>query len=91
MDRIGLTVIAIALLATPAASADGNAARGSRFFQQGCAACHSLEPDRNVTGPSLAGVVGRKAGALPSFCRDAEAGGMQILKTFCLVVSATRV
>jgi cytochrome c len=57
MDRIGLTVIAIALLATPAASADGNAARGSRFFQQGCAACHSLEPDRNVTGPSLAGVV----------------------------------
>ena len=31
------------------------------------AACHSLEPERNLTGPSLSGVVERKAGTLPSY------------------------
>jgi len=34
-----------------------------------CGACHSLEPDRNMTGPSLAELWNRKAGTLPSFHR----------------------
>ena len=32
-----------------------------------CAACHSVEPGMNGVGPSLAGVVGRKAGTLAGF------------------------
>lgn len=32
-----------------------------------CAACHSVEPGMNGLGPSLAGVVGRKAGTLAGF------------------------
>lgn len=32
-----------------------------------CAACHSTEPGKTIIGPSLAGVYGRKAGALPGF------------------------
>ena len=39
------------------------AMRGQRSFVA-CAACHSLQPDRNMTGPSLAGW-DRKAGTLP--------------------------
>lgn len=35
------------------------------------APCHSLEPDRNMTGPSLSGAWHRKAGTLPSFDRSA--------------------
>ena len=50
----------------------GDAARGKTFFQVSCAVCHSpvLGPDNTVItkqGPSLVGVVGRKAGSLPNF------------------------
>jgi cytochrome c len=62
------------LLALDAQSfaADGNAARGQRVFGA-CAACHSLQPDQNMTGPSLADLWGRKAGSLPSFNRYSSA------------------
>jgi glucose/arabinose dehydrogenase/cytochrome c2 len=50
----------------------GDAARGKAFFQVACAVCHSpvLGPDNLVLmkqGPSLVGVVGRRAGSLPHF------------------------
>lgn len=41
------------------------AAKPAAFAQ--CAACHSVEPGVIGIGPSLAGVVGRKAGTLPGF------------------------
>lgn len=54
--------IATALAATPAVSAD--ATHGKALYQA-CAACHSEKPD--AIGPSLKGVVGRKAGARDDF------------------------
>jgi cytochrome c len=61
-------------LAAPAGGAEtGDPARGADLFGRACAACHSLQPGRNKTGPSLAGVVGRKAGDLPSFHRYSPA------------------
>jgi cytochrome c len=45
---------------------------GARVFRA-CAACHSLEKDRNMTGPSLAGIWNRKAGTLASFPRYSNA------------------
>src|ERR1700746_1984154 len=59
-------------LNTQSFAADGNAARGQRVFGA-CAACHSLQPDQNMTGPSLADLWGRKAGNLPSFNRYSPA------------------
>jgi cytochrome c len=53
-------------------AADGSAARGQRAFGA-CAACHSLQPDQNMTGPSLADLWGRKAGSLASFDRYSPA------------------
>jgi cytochrome c len=50
----------------------GDASRGQQDFRT-CAPCHSLEPDRNMTGPSLANLWGRKAGGLPSFDRYSDA------------------
>jgi cytochrome c len=54
-----------------AAAQQGDVARGQRLFQN-CTACHSLEPDKNLTGPSLSGVIGRKAGTLQSFSRYSD-------------------
>jgi cytochrome c len=53
-------------------AAEGDAARGQRVFGA-CAPCHSLEPDKNMTGPSLAGLWGRQAGKLPGFDRYSSA------------------
>src|SRR6516165_9429787 len=65
-------VLAAIVLASPALAQQGDASRGERDFRV-CAPCHSLEPDRNMTGPSLAGLWGRKAGSLPSFDRYSDA------------------
>jgi len=56
----------------PALAADGNPGRGQRVFNA-CAQCHSLEPDRNMTGPSLAELWNRKAGSVASFPRYSPA------------------
>jgi nitrite reductase (NO-forming) len=44
----------------------GDAAAGRQVFRK-CQACHSLEPGKNVLGPSLAGVMGRKAGSVEGY------------------------
>ena len=69
----GLYVLAVAVLVTFSfgvfvAFSEGNSGRGQRVFGT-CAACHSLQPDQNMTGPSLADLWGRKAGSLSSFNR----------------------
>jgi cytochrome c len=64
--------LALAMLASPALAQIGNPVRGEREFRA-CAPCHSLEPDRNMTGPSLANLWGRKAGGLPSLERYSDA------------------
>ncbi|WP_347338630.1 c-type cytochrome [Bradyrhizobium zhanjiangense] len=51
---------------------EADATRGQHVFTA-CAACHSLEPNRNMTGPSLAELWNRKAGALASFPRYSSA------------------
>jgi nitrite reductase (NO-forming) len=40
----------------------GDAAAGRQVFRK-CQACHSLEPGKNMLGPSLGGLMGRKAGS----------------------------
>ena len=55
------------------AGAAGEPDLGATAFARACAACHSLQPNRNMTGPSLAGVWGRKAGMLQSFDRYSPA------------------
>jgi cytochrome c len=62
---------ALLSLSVPARSA-GDPERGATVFRA-CAACHSLRADRNMTGPSLAGMWGRKAGGLASFERYSPA------------------
>ncbi len=69
-------LVALAILAqgrlAAAGEPVGDAAAGMRPFGY-CAQCHSLRPDVNMTGPSLAGIFGRKAGSLKDFDRYSPA------------------
>lgn len=58
--------------ASGAMAQPGDIDQGRREFMA-CAACHSLEPGHNMTGPSLADLWGRKAGGLASFERYSDA------------------
>ena len=62
----GVILIAALMLLAGAARADGDAARGEKRFEE-CATCHTLERGVNNVGPSLYGVVGRKAGEVADF------------------------
>jgi len=54
-----LVVAAIVLVLFPA---HARAQDGAQLFKMDCAVCHSTEAGQNKVGPSLFGVVGRKAG-----------------------------
>ncbi len=69
------TAVAVAVPSTPVAvtapgadlaSLTGDTTRGQTVFNQ-CRACHTVEAGRNGIGPSLAGIVGREAGAVPAY------------------------
>jgi cytochrome c len=72
MKRFAIAALATIAFLSPASAQLGDAARGQQNFRA-CAPCHSLEPDRNMTGPSLADLWGRKAGGLSSFERYSAA------------------
>ena len=59
-------ILALALGSTAAAAQTGDPARGKATFAR-CAACHAMVPGKNGVGPSLAGVVGRKAASVPGY------------------------
>lgn len=72
MRKLPIVMLLTVASLSSALAEPGDASRGQQDFRA-CAPCHSLEPDRNMTGPSLAGLWGRKAGSLPSFDRYSDA------------------
>jgi cytochrome c len=62
------------------ASLTGNAVAGKAVFAQ-CRTCHVTDAGVNKTGPSLAGIVGRKAGSAPGFTYSAANAGSGITWT----------
>ena len=70
MPRLIHTLAAVLLLSVAPAMAQeaaGNAEAGQRVFNQ-CRACHTINRDgRNMVGPNLFGVVGRRAGSVDGF------------------------
>ena len=68
----GALAACIGLAASGLALGAGDADRGAMAFRS-CMACHTLEPGRHLTGPSLAGVWGRKAASSETYRRYSEA------------------
>ena len=72
MDRPSIRAIAfsaLSLLATlvPAAAAQEESEDGKVSFNNACRTCHSFKADDNRLGPTLHGIVGRKAGSIEGF------------------------
>ncbi len=60
------TALLISAPALAQAALTGDAVKGAALFKSRCAMCHSVEADKpKATAPTLAGIVGRKAGSLP--------------------------
>jgi len=67
----GLLSALLTLTNVASTAAAGDAERGARAFRQ-CIACHSIEPGLHMTGPSLASLMGRKAGTIEGFARYSD-------------------
>lgn len=63
--KIAMAALGVALLGNTAFAA-GDAAKGEAKFKE-CSPCHNLEAGVNNVGPSLHGIVGRKAGEIADF------------------------
>ena len=69
----GLALAAGSLALTPSAFAqDGDPAAGKKVFRK-CQACHTVQEGKHRQGPSLYGVIGRKAGTADGFKRYSDA------------------
>ena len=64
--RCAVALVMAAGLAT-AASAAGDPAEGKEVFEAECSVCHAVEAGKTKVGPSLAGVVGRKAASVEGY------------------------
>lgn len=61
---VGAGLVVVSVVSAGSARADDE---GEKVFKKYCTACHTVEAGKNKVGPSLAGVVGRKAGSAPGF------------------------
>ena len=69
-----------------AAHAAGDIKRGANVFAEECGDCHSALPGKDKKGPTLTGVIGRKAGSVASFADYSDA-----MKASTIVWSADRI
>ena len=58
--------VAVAKAPGAASTVDGDAVRGRQVFKK-CQACHSMQAGKNMLGPSLANIVGTKAGEVANY------------------------
>ncbi|MDP9137777.1 MAG: cytochrome c family protein [Pseudomonadota bacterium] len=63
--RFIIAALALTGLATPS-HAEGDAAKGAKVFRL-CMACHTADAATNKVGPSLKGIVGRKAATVEGY------------------------
>jgi nitrite reductase (NO-forming) len=61
-----------------AAAVPGDVAAGRQAFNK-CQACHSLQEGKNLIGPSLAGIVGRKSAQVPNYSYSPAMSGANVV------------
>lgn len=70
--RVAAAMLAASASAVSAQDATEAIKAGAVVYRQ-CAACHLLQPDVHLSGPSLAGLWGKRAGTVAGFGRYTEA------------------
>lgn len=63
---LAMAMIALSFSAVGADGTEGDAAKGEKVFAK-CKACHEIATEKNKVGPTLRGIIGRKAGSVPGF------------------------
>lgn len=71
MRAVAACGLLIAVLVATAALAEGDPVKGATAFRS-CLPCHALEAGRHQSGPSLAGIYGRRAGKADGFDRYSD-------------------
>jgi cytochrome c len=61
------SVLSFLAALAPAGAAQEESEDGKLAFNNACRTCHSFKPDDNRLGPTLHGIVGRKAGSVEGF------------------------
>lgn len=64
---LALALMLLAGAATSRSARAGDASAGKGVFFTECAECHNTHKGHNKKGPSLFGIVGRKAGTAPGY------------------------
>ena len=66
MTRTAIATLAVLLAIASPTLAEGDSANGAKVFNK-CKACHENEKGLNKVGPTLKGVVGRKAASVADY------------------------
>jgi cytochrome c len=64
---ISTAVLVLGWMLAPPLALAGDASAGADVFKKECSECHTTREGRNKKGPSLFGIVGRKAASIPDF------------------------
>ena len=67
LPKMAAIMLALALGGLASAAEAADPAAGKAVFSSTCSICHSVQPSKNMVGPSLFGLVGRKTGSVPGF------------------------
>ena len=67
LPKVAAIMFALALGGLAPASEAADPSAGKSVFSSTCSICHSVQPGKNMVGPSLFGLVGRKTGSVPGF------------------------
>lgn len=59
-------LLAFSVISHSSLALGADAEHGKRIFKK-CATCHVIDQDTNLFGPTLKGVVGRRAGSVPDY------------------------
>lgn len=81
-----LAALTLSALISQHAIAAGDAKKGADVFAEECGDCHSAIPGKSKKGPTLTGVIGRKAGTVANF-----AGYSDSMKESGIVWSADKI
>jgi len=74
--RLATAIACIALFPTLA-----TAASGEKLYKKKCKMCHSLEAGKSKGGPSLAGIMGKKAGTRDGYKKYKGLAGSDVMWT----------